>query len=385
MCEFAHFRGFPGVAGWSGRAGVGLNPYALGYSSGVSSSGSAAAVSANLTVGGIGTETYGSIVMSSSVCGVVGLKPTLGLTSRSGVIPISFSRDVTGPIARTVEDAAAILGGMVGVDPLDPLTEPSAKHLHTDYRPFLDPGALQGARLGLWSNDVMWRRPVGARKTVVHRAVERLRALGATVIEGLEIPGVLDAIDRHTTVMFMEFRTGIDAYLAELLESPVRTLADIVAFNEAHPDEELRWVNQGILEGALDPSLSTTNPEYVEALPSSRRIARRGIDGLMREHRLDALIAPTIREAWPIDLPTWTRAPSARGAPDHTTRRGTHASRCLPGTSASYRSVSPSWPRRGPSPSCSRSRTRSSRATRSGVCLSSSRTTDGATSSHVEA
>ena len=301
MSEWANFRGFPGIAGWSGRAGVGLNPNALGYSCGVSSSGSAAAASANLTVGGVGTETYGSIVMSSSVCGVVGIKPTLGLTSRSGVIPISFSRDVTGPIARTVADAATILGGMVGVDPLDDLTRPSARHLHTDYRPFLDAGALEGARLGLWSNDLLWKSN-REMDHVVGRAVERLRDLGATVVEELQIPNVADAIASHVDVLFTEFRPGIDAYLAELLESPVRTLADVLAFNAAHRDEELRWVDDGLMRGAEESSTRIGGPEHLGYLRRSKRLARQGIGGLMREHRLDALIAPTIREAWPIDL-----------------------------------------------------------------------------------
>jgi amidase len=190
---------------------------------------------------------------------------------------------------------------MVGVDPLDPVTAPSAHHLHTDYRPFLDPTALEGARLGLWSSDLLWRES-GELKSVVRRAVERLRAMGATVVDDLEMPTAGDAINFHTDVMGIEFRPGIDAYLEALLESPVRTLADVVAFNQTHADEELRWVNQGILEGALGETRSVNGPEHVDALRRSRRIARRAIDGLMREHRLDALIAPTIREAWPVDL-----------------------------------------------------------------------------------
>jgi amidase len=301
MSEWTGFRAFPQIAGWSGRAGVGLNPYALGYSTGVSSSGTAASVSANLSVGGIGTETYGSIMMPSSLCGVVGIKPTLGLTSRSGVIPIAPSRDVTGPIARTVADAATILGGMVGVDPLDPFTARSERHVLTDYRPFLDPDGLRGARLGLWGEPIMWKDRAETDR-VVRDAVERLRGAGATVVEDLTIPNAADAVGSHTDVMFTEFRPGIDAFLAELTNTDIHSLADVVAFNDAHPDEELRWVNQALLEGALKQKQTMNDPGYFESLRRSRRLARRGIQQVMRKHRLDALIAPTIREAWPIDL-----------------------------------------------------------------------------------
>lgn len=302
MSEWTGFFSYPSSGGWSARAGQGLNPYALGYASGHSSSGSAAAVSANLTVGGVGTETYGSILMPSSLCGVVGLKPTLGLTSRSGVVPISFSRDVTGPIGRTVADVATMLGGMVGVDPLDEVTQRSSGRFHTDYRPFLDPEGLSGARLGLWHEGELWS-DTGPAKEVRDAAVERLRDLGATVVPGCHLPGVANAIGDHISVMFYEFEAGIDAYLAELTNADVRTLVGVAAFNEQHADEELRWLNQGILQGAL--GLKETfrdDPEYVRCLHDSRARARRLIDGLMRKQRLDALVAMTYREAWAIDL-----------------------------------------------------------------------------------
>ena len=188
MSEWTGFRAYPSVGGWSARAGQGLNPYALGYATGHSSSGSAAAVSANLTVGGVGTETYGSILMPSSLCGVVGLKPTLGLTSRSGVIPIAFSRDVTGPIGRTVADVATILGGMVGVDPLDRFTARSEDRGRADYRSFLDTEGLRGARLGLWHDDELWTS-TSEEKAIRDSAVERMREAGATVVEGCQPAG----------------------------------------------------------------------------------------------------------------------------------------------------------------------------------------------------
>jgi amidase len=298
MSEFAGFRGWPNTAGWSARAGIGQNPYALGYSCGHSSSGSAAAASANLTVGGVGTETYGSIIMSASLCGVVGLKPTLGLTSRSGVIPISFTRDVTGPMGRTVADVATMLGGMVGVDPLDPATEASAGRFRTDYRTYLDPDGLRGARLGWWQPDRLFTNSSQAQ-AVTERAVERLRGLGATVLENIEMSW--ESIGDHVLVMFYEFEAGIDAYLSGLSSSPVRTLRDVVAFNREHADSELRWFNQDFLTSSLG-SKRLPNPEYLRAVRDSRTRARRAFSEAMRRHRLDAIIVTTFREPWAIDL-----------------------------------------------------------------------------------
>jgi amidase len=302
MSEWTGFRGWPLRSGWSGRAGQGHNPYALGYTPGTSSSGSAAAVSANLTVGGVGTETYGSILMPSALCGVVGVKPTLGLTSRSGVIPIAFSRDVTGPICRTVADAATLLGGMVGVDPYDEFTRASRGHFHTDYRPFLDPGGLRGARLGYWSADRLFGRDRGLIDPVVASAVEGIRELGATVVDDVRVRHEVESVGHHIAVLFTEFRPGIDAYLAGLTESPVRTLADVIAFNDAHAEAELRWLDQSTLEGAQAEPWTLSSPGYLRALHASRRLAREGLRHAMRTHRLDAIITPTFREAWPIDL-----------------------------------------------------------------------------------
>ncbi|HEY6567572.1 MAG TPA: amidase family protein, partial [Actinomycetota bacterium] len=157
MSEWNAFRGFPSRGGWSGRAGMGLNPYALSYSTGDSSSGSAAAVAANFAVGAVGLETYGSIIMPASLCSVVGLRPTMGLISRSGTIPISVTRDTTGPMTRTVGDLAAMLGVMAGVDPLDPVTRRSVGRVPSDYRRFLDPDGLRGARIGVWRSSHVWK------------------------------------------------------------------------------------------------------------------------------------------------------------------------------------------------------------------------------------
>ena len=186
MSEWNAFRGWPTRGGWSARAGIGRNPYALNFSTGDSSSGSAAAVAASFAVGGVGLETYGSIVMPSSLCGVVGLKPTAGLVSRSGTIPISFSRDVMGPVARTVSDLASLLNGMVGVDPLDPLTADSDGHIPSDYRRFLHKDGLRGARIGVWRREDLWRDGTIARR--MESVLDVFTEGGATLVDPVQLP-----------------------------------------------------------------------------------------------------------------------------------------------------------------------------------------------------
>lgn len=240
MSEWNGFFGWPIRGGWSARAGIGRNPYAIDFTTGVSSSGSAAALAANLTAGAVGMETYGSIVMPASLCGVVGLKPTLGLTSRSTMIGISFSRDVTGPMGRTVADVATLLGGLVGVDRRDPFTSPSAGHLHHEYRKFLDPDGLRGARIGMWRG--LEENPdYGARKVAFHAIRRTLPELGATLIEPIDLSAAVRSIGGHIGVMLTEFRHGLNDYLAELTNTRIRKLADIVKFNEEHAAEEFRW------------------------------------------------------------------------------------------------------------------------------------------------
>ena len=299
MSEWNAFRGWPLLGGWSARAGLGRNPYDLTRSTGDSSSGSAAAVAASFAAGAVGLETYGSIVMPSALCGVVGLKPTHGLVSRSGTIGIAHSRDVLGPIARTVADAAALLSGMAGPDPLDPYTEAGEPHVRNDYRRFLDPGGLHGARIGVWRRRDLWKHDEVAR--VAEEGLDAMRDAGATLVDPIKLPGWLEATGEHVGVMFTEFRHDIDGYLAGLAEAPVRSLADVIAFNEAHRAEELRWHNQALLEGALDaPPLS--DPGYQRSLRRSRRLGRQAIDGPLREQRLDAIVAPTFLRAWVVDL-----------------------------------------------------------------------------------
>jgi amidase len=300
LSEWNAFRGWPLHGGWSGRAGIGLNPYWLNTSTGDSSSGSAAAVSSSFAAGAVGLETYGSIVMPSALCGVVGLKPTLGAIGRSGTIGISFTRDAVGPIARTVADVAALFDALAGRDPGDPATDAAEGHLTASLGGLGDPDALRGARIGVWRRGDLWKRDPDAN-AVIEALFPVLRELGAEVIDPVSIPDWLEATGEHVGVMFPEFRFRIDRYLAWLTDSPVRSLADVVAFNEAHRDEELRIHSQSTLEGALhDKPLD--HPAYRRALRSSAKLGRDGIDGALRRDRLDAILAPTFRRAWQIDL-----------------------------------------------------------------------------------
>lgn len=311
MSEWNALRGWPLHGGWSGRAGIGLNPYALNRSTGDSSSGSAAAVASSFAVGAVGMETYGSIIMPSALCGIVGLKPTTGLASRSGVIPISFTRDATGPMARTVADVAALLNGMVGVDPLDDATTTAAPHTAPDYRAVLDADGLAGARIGVWRRKDLWRDERVAR--VIEDAIEVIAGLGATIVDPVDIPDWAEATGAHNGVMFTEFPVGVNRYLRGLVSSPVRSLAEVVAFNEAHPKEELRWHNQALLEGSLDvPPLS--DPGYRRELRLSRKLGRRGFDAAMDGHHLDAIVAPTFVVPWLIDLATSDPVMNGNGA-----------------------------------------------------------------------
>lgn len=298
MSEWNAFRGWPTRGGWSARAGVGRNPYALSFSTGDSSSGSAAAVAASFAAGAVGLETYGSIVMPSSLCGVVGLKPTSGLVSRSGTIPISFTRDVIGPIARTVTDLAMLLSGMVGVDPLDPLTTAADGRTPPDYVRYLDRDGLRGARLGVWRRQYLWKDDQVAKRA--ERALDVLRDQGATLVDPVELPNWKDATGHHIGVMFTEFPHGIKRYLSGLSNTQIRTLADIVAFNEENAETELQWHPQNIME--YDEIMPLSDPAYLKDLRLSRQLGQGDFDDVMRRYRLDAIVAPTFVRAWPINL-----------------------------------------------------------------------------------
>jgi amidase len=299
LSEWANFRSTQSSSGWSGRAGQCLSPYVLDHNPCGSSSGSGTATAANLAAVSLGTETDGSIVCPSSHNALVGIKPTLGLTSRSGVVPLAHSQDVTGPMARTVTDAAIVLGAMTGVDPRDPATADSKGHSYRDYRRFLDPNGLRGARIGVWREGVFGASPEA--DVIGEAAIADLRRLGATVVDPTDIPGVNDIGGPEFTVLLCEFKDDIAAYLSELRNTDMRTLADLIAFNEANAERELRWFGQEIFLQA-EATGGTADPAYAEALATSKRLAQEGIDQTLDRFDLDAIFSLTASPPWTTDL-----------------------------------------------------------------------------------
>ncbi|MCH7564656.1 MAG: amidase [Gemmatimonadetes bacterium] len=300
LSEWANIRSTRSSSGWSGRGGQCGNPYSLDRNPCGSSAGSGAATSANFTVAAIGTETNGSVVCPSSANGVVGIKPTVGLVGRSGIIPISHTQDTAGPMARTVADAAAILGALTGVDPRDDVTNASQGNAHADYTQYLDAGGLQGARIGVA------RQFFGANPyvdTLMDDAIEAMRQAGATIVDPADIPTRQQMGEPSFQVLLYELKADMAAYLATLGPSaPVRTLADIIAFNEANADREMPYFGQEIFIEAEEKG-PLTDPEYIEAVALARRLSREeGIDAVMDEYRLDAIIGPTGGPAWRTDL-----------------------------------------------------------------------------------
>ena len=288
-------------AGWSARGGQTRNPYKLDRSPNESSSGTAVAVAANLSVAGIGTETNGSIIDPASANSVVGIKPTVGLVGRGGVIPGVPSQDSTGPIARTVRDAAILLGTLVGIDERDPATEASRGHFHPDYTRFLDADGLRGARIGV-PRTVYFGYSDHA-DAIAERAIGVLRAAGATVVDPADIPTAeqLEDLPSSMVVQAYEIKRALNAYLAAAPGDHPRSLAELIEFNRAHADRELRYVRQDGLEAVH--RLDFTEREYREALATNHRLSRaEGIDAVLRRHRLDALVMPTAGPPAKIDL-----------------------------------------------------------------------------------
>ena len=302
LSEWANFRSTASSSGWSGRGGQGRNPYVLNRTPCGSSSGSASAIAANLATASLGTETDGSILCPSSSNAVVGIKPTVGLTSRAGVIPISHSQDTVGPISRTVADAAAVLGTLTGVDPLDPATQESAGKFYSDYTQFLDPNGLRGARIGIAREVYFGYSPKA--DAIANTAIERMRELGAIIIDPADIPTAqqISSSKSELTTLLFEFKADLNSYLAGLVNTPVHTLADIIAFNNAHVEEELKYFGQELLLKAQDTT-SLDDPTYLTAHDECRRLSRQeGIDAVMDQHQLDALVMPTSSPPWLIDL-----------------------------------------------------------------------------------
>ena len=301
LSEWANFRSTHSSSGWSGRGGQCRNPYALDRSPSGSSSGSAAAAAASCAAAAVGSETDGSIVSPSSMCGLVGIKPTVGLLSRAGIIPISHTQDTAGPMARTVADAAALLGPMTGVDPRDESTAASRGQALTDYSRFLDPKGLAGARIGVARARFFGGNP--AADKLVEEAIAEMKRLGATIVDPADIETAGKYDDTELLGMLYEFKADLNKYLAELgPAAPVRTLRDLIAWNESHRAQEMPYFGQELFEQA-EAKGPLTDPAYQNALAKNRRLSRaEGIDATLRKHKLDAIVAPTGTPAWLIDL-----------------------------------------------------------------------------------
>lgn len=300
LSEWANFRSSRSTSGWSGRGGLTKNPYALDRNTSGSSSGTGAAVSANLCAIGIGTETDGSIIMPSSFNGLVGLKPTMGLVSRTGIIPIAHSQDTAGPMTRTVTDAAILLGALTGIDPEDAVTEESAGKCHADYTQFLDPNGLRGMRIGV-ARQYFDIHP-GAT-SVAEAMLEVLKQCGAILVDPANIPTNGKFGNSEQLVLLYEFKTDLNAHLAGLGPgAPVKSLQDIIEFNERNRDREMPFFAQEIFLNAQEKG-PLTDKAYTDALKRNHRLSREGgIDKVMNEKSLDVIVAPTTGPAHKTDL-----------------------------------------------------------------------------------
>lgn len=313
LSEWANFRSTHSSSGWSARGGATRNPYGLDRNPGGSSAGSAVAVAASLCAAALGSETDGSIVCPSSLCGVVGIKPTVGLVSRAGVIPIAPSQDTVGPHGRSVADAAAVLGVIAGYDPRDPATALAATHAHADYSQFLQRDGLRGARLGVLRDEgtIGYNQHADA---VFEAALQALHAAGATLVDPVMLaPRQSYVQGDEFTVLLHEFKVALAAYLATRLPHPdhpdaliPRSLSDLIAFNQAHAQDELAYFGQEIFEQA-EATTGLDDPTYQEALRRSRDGARALLDHALQTEQLDAIVALTMQPAWATDLPKGNR------------------------------------------------------------------------------
>ncbi len=300
LSEWANFRSTHSTSGWSARGGQTRNPYATDRTPSGSSSGSGSAAAANLCAVAVGTETDGSVTSPAAAAALVGVKPTMGLVSRSGIVPIAHSQDTAGPMARTVRDAAILLGAIAGADPRDAETARARGHLAADYTAFLKADALRGARLG-----VVRERHMGysrATDALMEEAIARLKSLGAVIVDPANLPNTGKYDDAEFEVLLYEFKADLDAYLRGLESSRVRSLADVIAFNTANAATEMAYFGQEIMQMAQAKG-PLTSATYRAARAKCVALTRAGgIDAEMKRHRLDALIAPTQAPAWLIDL-----------------------------------------------------------------------------------
>ena len=296
LSEWANIRDTHSTSGWSARGGLTRNPYALDRNASGSSSGSASSTAASLAAVAVGSETDGSIVSPASIAGLVGLKPTVGLVSRSGIIPISHTQDTAGPMARTVTDAAILLGAMAGADPRDAAT--AGAKLERDYTLGLKPGAARGKRIGA-VRGLKWMIPAVA--AAYEAALADLRKLGAEVID-VELPHANDLQEPELEVLLFELKADLAAYLAARGGPGPRTLEDVIRFDAEHAKEELSWFGQELFEQAARKG-GLDSPDYLKSLATCRRLSRdEGIDAALSAKRLDALVAPTGGPAWVTDL-----------------------------------------------------------------------------------
>jgi len=300
LSEWANIRSNHSTSGWSGRGGLTKNPYALDRNPCGSSSGTGAGISANLAAVGIGTETDGSIVCPSSSNGLAGIKPTVGLVSRAGIIPISHSQDGAGPMCRTIRDAAILLGALTGVDPDDPATAASEGKGGTNYSQYCDPNGLKGARIGVARKYFGFNDAVDA---LMEQSLAVMKRQGATLVDPADIETLGKFDDTEIQVFLYELKADLNAYLARLGRSaPVQTLKDIIEFNERNAQREMPYFGQDLFVKAEGKG-PLTEKAYLEALAKNHQLARtEGIDAIMDKHKLDALVAPTGGPAWLTDL-----------------------------------------------------------------------------------
>jgi amidase len=301
LSEWANFRSTHSSSGWSGRGGQTRNPYALDRNPSGSSSGSGAAIAANLGAAGVGTETDGSIVSPSNNNSLVGIKPTLGLVSRTGIVPIAHSQDTAGPMARTVADAAVLLGALAGADPLDPATKTAITRGQRDYSTNLKRDGLRGARIGVVRNRLFGYSAAADR--LADEAIAEMKRQGAVIVDPANIPTLGKFDDSEFDVLLYEFKADLNRYLSSLPSTaPVHSLMDVIAFNDAHPAEELQYFGQEIMALA-EKKGPLTSAKYREELARNRLLSRaQGIDAVIMKYKLDALVAPTGGPAWMIDL-----------------------------------------------------------------------------------
>ncbi len=298
LSEWANFRSTRSSSGWSGRGGQVRNPYALDRSPCGSSSGTGAAIAGNLCAIGIGTETNGSIVCPSGINGLVGVKPTLGLWSRRGIIPIAHSQDTAGPMCRTVTDAAVLLGALAGFDDQDAETHIAPGEIFSDYTQFLKQTDLSGLRIGVAREMLGFNNQIDA---LFDEALDQLRSLGAIIVDPVSFATRRQWGAPSYEVLLYEFKADLNAYLAAHPSAPVQSLADIIAFNQANAEKEMPWFGQEIMEAA-EAKGDLSSAEYIEALRSSKKYSREeGIDAVMETYNLDAIVAGTNGLAWSID------------------------------------------------------------------------------------